>query len=343
MSPEQCKAQPVDFRSDIYSLSACLYEMIVGDKPFTADTSVGLMYKHINEPVPIIISNQVDLFHPSLNEIVSQGMSKVPQQRFGSMEEMAKRIDDVIADVASLTSGGKTCQSVRSLKAIGLCLMLLLAIGVIGGFKIWQDKNRIVSEGMIQPKTRANEYSMDKERRLKDSLARSEKSSGPDSPNVAAKLFDLVAFYKEEHNYKLAEPLFKRLLRMREKAFGHDSLQVADVLIDLAQIYSARGDYVEAERFYKRALAIREKSLGSDHLRVAYVLSELAQMYSIQRNFIEAEPVYKRSLAIYEKANHPNLSSTVQDLASCYRSQGKLAEADKLEARAKAIKGPEKE
>ncbi|RKI30759.1 tetratricopeptide repeat protein, partial [Corallococcus sp. AB049A] len=115
--------------------------------------------------------------------------------------------------------------------------MLLLAIGVIGGFKIWQDKNRIVSEGMIQPKTRANEYSMDKERRLKDSLARSEKSSGPDSPNVAAKLFDLVAFYKEEHNYKLAEPLFKRLLRMREKAFGHDSLQVADVLIDLAQIY----------------------------------------------------------------------------------------------------------
>jgi serine/threonine protein kinase len=101
MSPEQCKGRAVDSRTDVYSLTACLYEMIVGRRPFDSENPVGVIYKHLNDPVPAILASQVDLFHPALNKIVSQGMAKEAAMRFANMEEMANRIDETISLVES--------------------------------------------------------------------------------------------------------------------------------------------------------------------------------------------------------------------------------------------------
>ena len=52
VAPEQAMGQPVDQRSDIYSLGVVLYEMLIGQVPFHADSQVGVAMKHVNEELP---------------------------------------------------------------------------------------------------------------------------------------------------------------------------------------------------------------------------------------------------------------------------------------------------
>jgi len=63
-----------------------------------------------------------------------------------------------------------------------------------------------------------------------------------------------------------------------------------------------KAEYSKAEPLYQRSLAIREKSLGKDHPDVATSLNNLALLYKAQGNYAEAKLLYQRSLAIYEKA-----------------------------------------
>jgi FixJ family two-component response regulator len=52
MSPEQGHAEPTDERSDIYSLGCILYEMLTGERPFTASSPMGVIYRHAHAPRP---------------------------------------------------------------------------------------------------------------------------------------------------------------------------------------------------------------------------------------------------------------------------------------------------
>jgi serine/threonine protein kinase len=51
ISPEQAQGQPIDNRSDIYSLGASFYHLVTGRLPFLAPTAVAMILKHMNEPL----------------------------------------------------------------------------------------------------------------------------------------------------------------------------------------------------------------------------------------------------------------------------------------------------
>ena len=52
MSPEQGHAEPTDPRSDIYSMGCMLHEMLTGERPFTASSPMGVIYRHAHAPRP---------------------------------------------------------------------------------------------------------------------------------------------------------------------------------------------------------------------------------------------------------------------------------------------------
>lgn len=86
MSPEQCRAQKPDARSDVYSLGCVMYASLTGKPPFSADDPMQCMLKHIEEKPAAFTA---DLGIPeALQAVVMKAMSKKPDDRFQSMDEM---------------------------------------------------------------------------------------------------------------------------------------------------------------------------------------------------------------------------------------------------------------
>ena len=74
---------------------------------------------------------------------------------------------------------------------------------------------------------------------------------------------------------------------------------------------------------------------------VATSLNNLAELYRDQGHYAEAEPLFKRSLAIVEKAlgpEHPNVAQGLENYAALLRQTARADEAERMEARAKAIR-----
>ena len=84
MSPEQARGEKVDKHTDIYSLGIVLYEMLAGQVPFQADTTFGMLMKHINEPPPPIKGISTDL-----QALIDRALAKDPDFRYQSAGEMA--------------------------------------------------------------------------------------------------------------------------------------------------------------------------------------------------------------------------------------------------------------
>ncbi|MUG97659.1 CHAT domain-containing protein [Scytonema sp. UIC 10036] len=80
------------------------------------------------------------------------------------------------------------------------------------------------------------------------------------------------------------------------------SLEEANRLNQQADELYNKGKYDAAIPLAERALAMREKVLGKEHPDVATSINNLALLYREQGNYQQAEPLYKRSLAIFEKA-----------------------------------------
>lgn len=83
MSPEQINGAPLDGRSDLYSLSISLYEMVTGRRPFDGENTYAIMAAHMHSaPVP---PSQIDSRIPAaLSDVILMGMAKDANARFQS-------------------------------------------------------------------------------------------------------------------------------------------------------------------------------------------------------------------------------------------------------------------
>ncbi len=85
MSPEQVASQTVDHRTDLFSLSITLYEMLTGRKPFVGDSVITITYNIMNvqPPMPQGVA-------PGLQAILQKGLAKDPALRYQSAAQIAQ-------------------------------------------------------------------------------------------------------------------------------------------------------------------------------------------------------------------------------------------------------------
>jgi serine/threonine protein kinase len=144
MSPEQARGDKVTHKTDIYSLGIMLYEMLAGAVPFDAESSFGILMKHLNDPPPPIFGISSDL-----QLIIDRALAKDPEIRYTTAKELA---DEFTAVFNGQTVSDETIRLLKASKkpveepkkqarpfswawaGAGALLVIVLALGA---FRLW--------------------------------------------------------------------------------------------------------------------------------------------------------------------------------------------------------------
>ena len=136
MSPEQAGGErEIDARTDVYSLGAVVYEMLVGQPPYTGATAGAIMARKAMEPVPSLRVVRETVPAP-VEQAVTRALAKVPADRFGTAQEFAEALDQRIAKseegvAKSEERRGTAASHFATRYSLGLGL---LAAGAVAGY-----------------------------------------------------------------------------------------------------------------------------------------------------------------------------------------------------------------
>jgi eukaryotic-like serine/threonine-protein kinase len=102
MSPEQARGDKVDHRVDIYAMACILYQLVTGRVPFEAENFMGVLSLHLTEPPPEVPPATLERCGapPALAAIIAKGLAKKPDERWQTIEDMARAVRALHGELA---------------------------------------------------------------------------------------------------------------------------------------------------------------------------------------------------------------------------------------------------
>ena len=102
MSPEQCLGEPLDRRSDIFSLGVVLHEVVTTKRLFKGENAFVVMEKIVSGEIPHPATLRPDL-PPALGEVIMRAVSRHPEERYETAEDMQLALEEIAVELRSTT------------------------------------------------------------------------------------------------------------------------------------------------------------------------------------------------------------------------------------------------
>ena len=119
ISPEQALGQPLDGRSDVYSLGVSLFFLLAGRPPFQADSSIAMAIMHVHETPPSLNSLRPDI-SPQIDYVIGKALAKEPDSRFQRAGELSAAFDQVVSISGSPDQPGKAATYAAGIAKVAL-------------------------------------------------------------------------------------------------------------------------------------------------------------------------------------------------------------------------------
>lgn len=117
MSPEQCRNDGIDHRSDIYSLGATFYTFLTGKAPYNQGSAIQILFAHCSAPIPDVRDSIPDV--PQLcTYIVQKAMAKAPEDRYQSAHEMRRDLEALLGGEIEPTGDLSTTTALQPAMAV---------------------------------------------------------------------------------------------------------------------------------------------------------------------------------------------------------------------------------
>ncbi len=116
VSPEQAAGEPVDGRSDLYSLGVTAYLAATGEWPFDGESAAAILAQHLTQAPRPILAVRPDLPAP-LAQAIERCLAKAPEDRFASGEELAAALGSTLPVLA--TTPAPVARATRELRELG--------------------------------------------------------------------------------------------------------------------------------------------------------------------------------------------------------------------------------
>jgi len=128
MSPEQISGNPIDQRSDIFSLAVVIWELLTGRRAFDADSIATIAFKVVYEELP-----PADKYNPNvpkeLSRVLMKALAKKPEKRYSTVQEFRNDLENLrSADYTLQFKPIDTLQRVWYLKPINIAIIVFILI-----------------------------------------------------------------------------------------------------------------------------------------------------------------------------------------------------------------------
>ncbi len=100
ISPEQALGEPLDGRSDVYSLAVTLFFLLAGSPPFKAESSIALALMHVHEIPPALGTLRADIT-PEIDRVIGKALSKWPEERYQRAGEFSAAFAEAVTNADS--------------------------------------------------------------------------------------------------------------------------------------------------------------------------------------------------------------------------------------------------
>jgi serine/threonine-protein kinase len=116
VAPEQALGHEVTEQSDVYSLGVVLYEMLIGEPPFKAESQVAVAMKHVQEPMPDVQKLRPDV-SAALAQVVDRATAKELTNRYATARDFVHDLEQVLA-IEAARAGTTTGEATTVLQTL---------------------------------------------------------------------------------------------------------------------------------------------------------------------------------------------------------------------------------